>query len=85
MNFHPEGLDIEIEAAMWRNLVEPETFKFSFIEQIHPDVALRYSNKDYYSKDSQEFKMQTYRQTLSLLKKSIVKRRNSVEKIDIYN
>lgn len=50
MNFNPEGLDIEIEAAMWRNLVEPETFKFSFIEELHSDVAERLSNKDYYSK-----------------------------------
>ncbi len=52
MNFNPEGLDIEIEAAMWRNLVEPETFKFSFIEQLHPDMAARLSNKDYYTNES---------------------------------
>jgi len=54
MNFNPSGLDLEIEAAMWRNLVEPETFKFTFVEELNSDFAARISDKDYYEKDKSQ-------------------------------
>jgi hypothetical protein len=84
-NFNPDGLDLEIEGAIWRNLVEPETFKVSFIEELHPDMASRLSNKDFYKGESVQFQMKTYKEHLEKLKKQILKRRDSTGEIDLYN
>jgi len=62
MSFNPQGLDLEIEAAMWRNQVEPETFKFTFIEELQRDISERLLNSNYYSNMEQSFKMNKYKQ-----------------------
>lgn len=64
MNFHPPGLDVEIEAAMWRNQVEEQTFKFSFIEELNDTFSCRMYDKDHYTKISDEFSMKEYRQSI---------------------
>ena len=57
MNFNPHGLDLEIEAAMWRNQIEEQTFKFNFIEDINTELKMRLSNPKFYSTQDQNFEM----------------------------
>eukprot|EP00347_Sterkiella_histriomuscorum_P009873 403339548 len=86
INFNPDGLDLEIEGAMWRNQIEPETFKFTFIEELQKDMAERLIDKDYYKRsDSKKFQMASYQKQLTGFKKSIRVRRSSLDKLDIYN
>ncbi|CDW75954.1 UNKNOWN [Stylonychia lemnae] len=85
INFNPEGLDLEIEASMWRNQVEPETFKFTFIEELEKNMGERLLNKNYYANLDKSFKMKNYKQDISSFKASIRHRRNSLDRIDIYN
>lgn len=54
---HPEGLKIEIESAIYRNSVEPYAFKFSFIEKLEKEFALRLTDETYYEK--KPFDMET--------------------------
>ena len=71
MNFHPEGLDIEIESAMWRNQVEEQTFKFTFIEDLNDTFAHRLTDKDHYKKISDEFSMKDFKATINHFKHKI--------------
>jgi hypothetical protein len=71
MNFHPEGLDIEIESTMWRNQVEEQTFKFTFIEDLNDTFAHRLIDKDHYKKISDEFSMKDFKATINHFKHKI--------------
>lgn len=37
VDFNPEGIDLEIEATMWRNMVEEKYFKFGTLEDLSPE------------------------------------------------
>lgn len=69
MNFNPKGLDIEIEAAMWRNQVEEQTFKMTFIENINNELKARLTDKAFYEKQKEDFKMQSYKTSIVDFKK----------------
>eukprot|EP00347_Sterkiella_histriomuscorum_P018466 403345412 len=86
INFNPDGLDLEIEGAMWRNQVEVGTFKFTFIEEINSKMSERLLDNNYYNRDgNQKFDMKNYQKELDSFKKSIQGKRSSLNKLDIYN
>ena len=48
MRFSPNGLEIEIESALWRNKVELDSFQFTFIEDLSSEMKRQLTEKDYY-------------------------------------
>eukprot|EP00347_Sterkiella_histriomuscorum_P010073 403338785 len=85
INLNPEGLDLEIEAALWRNQVEQDTFKFTFIEELHKTIAQKLSDKNCYQKEESGFQMSAHRKLLLGFKNKIKTRRGTLEELDIIN
>ena len=69
INFTPEGLQIEIEAVLWRNQIDDAKFYLSFVGNINEDLSLKLSDKEFYKKNS--FKMCSLQMTLKNMQKSI--------------
>lgn len=69
MNFNPKGLELEIEAALWRNQIDDEKFKISFIEELSEEIEKSLSDKNYY--DKVEFTMSELKSSLKVLNRSI--------------
>lgn len=79
---HPEGLKIEIESAIYRNSVEPYAFKFSFIEKLEKEFALRLTDETYYEK--KPFDMETLQKELAAKYKYLKDKQCSLDSIDVY-
>lgn len=60
----PQTLDPEIDAVFWRNQIEEDKFKLVFFEDLNEKSYLKYTDKEYYSKEENKFNMETYKREL---------------------
>lgn len=79
---NPIGLRIEIEGAIWRNQVEPFSFKMAFNENLSEDFKRKILEVDYYERNP--FNMQTLKKELAEKYKILREKQLSLDSIDVY-
>ncbi|CDW84101.1 UNKNOWN [Stylonychia lemnae] len=68
---HPAGLDLEIEAVLWRNQIEEEYFKLQFFEELLPVTYDKFTDSNFYEKEGNEFKMEALKKESILYEKKL--------------
>lgn len=85
LSLNPENLKREITAALWRNLIERDMFKFSFIEKLDERTDCILRNEDYYDQQKEPFDIKKYSKYLNDKKKIVLNKADELSWSDIDN
>ena len=75
ISLNPSSIDLEVESALWRNLVETKYFTFQFLEELNPVLAEKFTDHNYYDKEGKTFSIKQIKEDLQSFRKILSNRR----------
>ncbi|CDW73934.1 UNKNOWN [Stylonychia lemnae] len=82
---HPAGLDLEIEAVLWRNQIEEEYFKLQFFEELLPVTYAKFTDSNFYEKEGNQFKMESLKKESKIYEKKLKLKQEQLKSFDPFN
>lgn len=82
--FQPKTLDREIEAALFRNHIEEQNFKFETYETLQYDYHSKFTDHNHYN-DDKKYTLMQHAKSMRLMIKKLSTKITKLESYDVYN